>query len=134
MRALANIHRFTPGTNLKGWLFTIQRNIFYTNYKRKRREIAYAVDDLSGRYCEPEQDWSLKVKAVRDALQRLPYDQKEALVLVGGTGLSYEEAADVCGCALGTIKSRVSRGRARLLELLHIDKNGDFLESEDRPM
>ena len=132
LKALVNIRQFTPGTNLKAWMFTIVRNTFYTNYKKKRRETGSALEDSRGIYTEPRQHWSLKMKAVHDALQLLPADQKEALMLVGGAGLSYEEAADVCGCALGTIKSRVSRGRTRLLDLLHIDTHEDFLQKEGR--
>jgi RNA polymerase sigma-70 factor (ECF subfamily) len=132
LKALMSIRQFTPGTNLKAWLFTIERNTFYTSYKKKRREVASALEDTRGLHSEPSQDWTLKMRAVHDALQQLPDDQEDALMLVGGTGLSYVEAAEVCGCALGTIKSRVSRGRARLLELLHARTNEDFLQNERR--
>lgn len=130
VKALANIHQFAPGTNLRAWLFTIERNTFYTNYHRKRRESAVPVDDMYGISCQPSQEWSLKLKVVHTALQQLPNDQREALVLVGGAGLSYEEAAEICGCALGTIKSRVSRARTRLMELLKVDDDEEFLTIE----
>lgn len=132
LRALSNIHQFSPGTNLKAWLFAIVRNTFYSNYRKTRREVTSALEQPSGSVSEPAQEWSLKVKAVHDALERLPADQREALILIGGAGLSYEEAASVCGCALGTIKSRVSRGRVRLLELLEVDGNDDFLHDQER--
>lgn len=130
LKALANIHQFSPGTNLRAWLFTIERNTFYTNYHRKRRETAVPVEEMHGVYSEPSQEWSLKLRTVHKALQRLPEDQREALVLVGGAGLSYDEAAEICGCALGTIKSRVSRARTRLLELLDVGKDENFLSIE----
>jgi RNA polymerase sigma-70 factor (ECF subfamily) len=62
----------------------------------------------------------------KSALQKLPPDQREALILVGASGLSYEAAADICKCAVGTMKSRVNRGRARLIELLALKTNADF--------
>jgi RNA polymerase sigma-70 factor (ECF subfamily) len=127
LKALLNIERFTPGTNLRAWMFTIERNTFYTNCKRKHREVALNADEAEEIPSEPLQDWPLKVRALQEAMQQLPGDQKEALLLVGGEGLRYEEAADACGCALGTIKSRVSRGRARLMKLLDVEEHGDFL-------
>lgn len=127
-KALANIHQFSPGTNLKAWLLTIQRNTFYTAYKKKRREMTEADPPENVGYARPDQEWSLKLRAMDRALGRLPADQREALILVGGAGLTYEEAADICGCALGTIKSRVNRGRCRLLELLQVTSPDDFLE------
>jgi RNA polymerase sigma-70 factor (ECF subfamily) len=132
LRALTNIHQFAPGTNLKAWLFAIVRNTFYSNYRKTRREITSSLEQAGGNVSEPAQEWSLKVKAVHDALERLPADQREALILIGGAGLSYEEAASVCGCALGTIKSRVSRGRVRLLELLDVRGDDDFLHDQGR--
>jgi RNA polymerase sigma-70 factor (ECF subfamily) len=74
----------------------------------------------------PSQHGSLDLKDFRAALERLPEDQREAVILIGASGFSYEEAAEICGCAVGTIKSRVSRGRARLQELLSIEGEGEF--------
>jgi RNA polymerase sigma-70 factor (ECF subfamily) len=128
MKALVNIHQFTPGTNLKAWMFTIVRNTFYTNYKKKRREVSSPFDDTTGGLgIEPTQDWSLTIDEVNMAMQRLPNDQKQALMLIGSAGMSYEKAAETCGCALGTIKSRVSRGRSRLRELLVLDTHEGVL-------
>ena len=70
----------------------------------------------------PTQQWSVAVKALQAALQRLPDEHREALILVGAAGLSYEEAAQICACALGTIKSRVNRARNRLIKLMETDK------------
>jgi RNA polymerase sigma-70 factor (ECF subfamily) len=127
LRALANIDSFQPGTNMPAWLFTILRNHFRSEYRKRRRE----VEDSDGHYSEtlksqPEQYSQVEFREFRDALARLPADQREALVLVGASGFSYEEAANICGCAVGTIKSRVNRARTRLAELLHINSADDF--------
>jgi RNA polymerase sigma-70 factor, ECF subfamily len=127
LKALVNLHQFTPGTNLKAWMFTIVRNTFYTNYKKKRREVASPIEDSPAIGIEPTQDWSLTMDEVNQAMQYLPGDQKQALMLVGSAGMSYEKAAEVCGCALGTIKSRVSRGRTRLRELLVLEAREGLL-------
>ena len=85
------------------------------------------LDDTGGVGVEPTQDWSLTIDEVNEAMQHLPGDQKQALMLVGSAGMSYEKAAEVCGCALGTIKSRVSRGRTRLRELLVLEAREGLL-------
>lgn len=128
-KALANIHQFTPGTNLRAWLFTIERNTFYTVCKKRRRERSCIQEHVRETLMEPAQEWSLKMRSVHEALQRLSAEQREALMLIGGAGLSYAEAAEVGGCAVGTIKSRVNRGRERLLELLQSDTDDAFLGS-----
>ena len=115
LRALANIDSFQPGTNMSAWLFTILRNHFRSEYRKRRRE----VEDGEGHYAEtlksqPEQIGQVEFGEFREALAQLPADQREALVLVGASGFSYEEAANICGCAVGTIKSRVNRARTRL--------------------
>ncbi|MFN3582825.1 sigma-70 family RNA polymerase sigma factor [Phenylobacterium sp.] len=122
IKAWSNRDKFEPGTNLRAWLFTILRNTYYTNVIRRRRE----VRDETGEYAEglkspPTQDWSVAMRALQAALQQLPDEHREALILVGAAGLSYEEAAEICGCALGTIKSRVNRARARLLKIMDAD-------------
>jgi RNA polymerase sigma-70 factor (ECF subfamily) len=127
LRALANIHSFQPGTNMSAWLFTILRNLFRSEYRKRRRE----VEDADGSYAEslksqPEQNSRVEFEEFRTALAKLPPDQREALVLVGASGFSYEEAAAICGCAVGTIKSRVNRARGRLADLLAIESSDDF--------
>lgn len=127
LRALANIDSFQPGTNMSAWLFTILRNLFRSEYRKRRRE----VEDASGMYAEsmksqPEQGSRLEFEELRAALAQLPDDQREAVILVGASGFSYEEAAAICGCAVGTIKSRVNRARNRLAELMSIDSLEDF--------
>ena len=127
-KALSNIHQFTPGTNLKAWLYTILRNTFYTDRKKRQREVLSPFDDAMDNIAiEQTQDWSLTVEEVDAAIQQLPVDQKQALIRVGSTGMSYEMAAERCGCALGTIKSRVSRGRTRLRELLVMESHENVL-------
>jgi RNA polymerase sigma-70 factor (ECF subfamily) len=132
LRAMANIDSFQPGTNMSAWLFTILRNLFRSEYRKRRRE----VEDTDGSYAEslkshPEQHSRVEFEEFRAALARLPPDQSEALLLVGASGFSYEEAAEICECAVGTIKSRVNRARTRLAELLAIDSADDF--GPDRP-
>ena len=105
LRAMANIHSFTPGTNMSAWLFTILRNQFRSEYRKRRRE----VEDADGVYLaalksSPEQYSRLEFKEVFAALAKLPLEQREALLLVGASGFSYETAAGICGIAVGTIK------------------------------
>jgi RNA polymerase sigma-70 factor (ECF subfamily) len=121
LRGLANLGSFEPGTNMSAWLFTILRNL------KRRRE----VEDVDGSYAEqltfsPEQSTRLEINEFREALKLLPPEQREALILVGASGFSYEEAARICGCAVGTIKSRVNRARGRLAEILSIENTSDF--------
>jgi RNA polymerase sigma-70 factor, ECF subfamily len=127
LRALANIKSFEPGTNMPAWLFTILRNQFLSDYRKRRREVA----DPDGSYADslkspPEQHSRLEFDRLRVALSQLPTGQREALLLVGASGFSYEEAAGICETAIGTIKSRVNRARARLSELLAIDSADPF--------
>ena len=131
IKAWTNRDKFEPGTNLRAWLFTILRNTYYTAAVRRRRE----VRDETGKYAAtlstgPTQDWSLAIRALQAALAQLPDEHREALILVGAAGLTYEEAAEVCGCALGTIKSRVNRARARLLKLMEAEEAFDTFAGE----
>src|SRR5215211_3061277 len=127
VRALANIDRFERGTNLNAWLFTILRNLFHSEWRKMKRE----VEDIDGAYAArlstiPEQGGRLDLADFRTALTKLPADQREALLLVGAQGFSYEDAAQICGVAVGTIKSRVNRARARLAELLAVEDAEDL--------
>jgi RNA polymerase sigma-70 factor, ECF subfamily len=127
LRALSNLHRFEPGTNLNAWLFTILRNLFHSEYRKRRREIEDPDGTYAGRLrVQPEQGAHLDFEDFRTALFQLPSDQREALLLVGASGFSYEEAANICGCAVGTIKSRVNRARIRLAALLNVDDIDDL--------
>ena len=123
MRAIAHVDSFQPDTNMPAWLFTILRNLFRSEYRKRRRE----VEDTDGRYADslklhPEQLGRIEFGEFRAALAKLPHDQREALLLVGASGFSYEEAAAICECAVGTIKSRVNRARNRLGEMLGMEE------------
>ena len=119
VKAWSHIDRFERGTNLNAWLFTILRNNFFSDHRKRVRE----VEDADGSYAAtlttaPDQLSHLDFDDLRQALLKLPTDQREALLLVGAQGFSYEDAAGICGCAVGTIKSRVARGRVALEALL----------------
>lgn len=107
---------------MPAWLFTILRNQFYSQYRRRRREVEDPEGEMAGQLASlPEQHGHMDMLDFRSALQQLPADQREAIILVGASGLSYEDAASICGCAIGTMKSRVNRARNRLAELLSLD-------------
>src|SRR5262245_29120380 len=127
LRALTHIDQFQPGTNMRAWLFTILRNQFTSEYRQRR----WVTEDYDGIYVDalktvPQQSSWLEFQELRMALTKLSPEQREAVVLVGASGMTYEEAAAICGCAIGTIKSRVNRGRSRLAELLSIETTDDF--------
>ncbi|ACA19706.1 RNA polymerase, sigma-24 subunit, ECF subfamily [Methylobacterium sp. 4-46] len=122
VRAWTKAHTFARGTNLTAWLFTILRNVFYSEQRKRRRE----VEDVDGARAArlsvlPAQEAHLEFGAFRAALAALPPQQREALVLVGAQSFTYEEAAAICGVAVGTMKSRVSRARERLAEALGLE-------------
>ncbi len=119
MRAINNIQRFKPGTNLKAWLFTIVRNEHYSQLRRGKFE-AHGMDIelLPEPSVPPDHDGKLELRDLNRALGSLSPGQRTALILVSVSGFSYEEAAEICGCAVGTIKSRVARARETLLEML----------------
>ncbi len=126
LRAITNIQSFKGG-NMTAWLFTILRNNFLNEYRKSRHEVSDATEYFVGTMTsQPEQDAHMQVEEFRDALAQLPSDQRQAVTLVGGAGLSYEEAAKICHCAVGTIKSRAFRARARLAELMSIDNAQDL--------
>jgi len=119
VKALANIHRFEPGSNLRAWMFTILRNTYYSDLRKRRREVEDADGVHAAKLAErPNQLGVVDLEDFKAAFARLSDDHREVLTLVGAFGVSYEEAAEVCGCAVGTVKSRVNRARVRLAELL----------------
>jgi RNA polymerase sigma-70 factor (ECF subfamily) len=123
MKAWIGMDSFTEGTNLTAWLFTILRNIYYSEYRKRRRETSDPDGAMAARLVAPAaQPGHMDFLDFRAALQKLPLDQREALILIGASGLSYDEAAIICGCAPGTMKSRVNRARNRLAELLMLDE------------
>lgn len=131
VKAWNNIHSFKPGTNMRAWLFTILRNTYYSHHRKRQRE----VEDVEGTMTaglaqKPDHDGRLQMRDFSVAFYQLPEEQREALILVGASGFSYEEAAETCGVAVGTIKSRINRGRARLTELLELSDD-DPLEATE---
>ena len=118
---------FEAGTNLKAWLFTILRNTFFSEQRKRQREVEDADGLLSARLAvPPEQLGHMHASDFMNALQQLPLDQREALILVGAEGFSYEDVAAISGCAVGTIKSRVNRARQRLIGILDMENATDF--------
>lgn len=127
LKAWAHRDSFTPGTNVSAWLFTILRNVFYSEHRKRRREVEDADGQMASRLAtHPSQDGHMDLADFLIALQQLLPDQREAVILIGGSGLSYEEAAQICGCAVGTIKSRVNRARTRLAEILAVSSTAEF--------
>ena len=127
LRAWANIDKFQPGTNLNAWLFTILRNLFHSEYRKRK----YETEDADGAYAarlktHPDQQSHLDFEDFRVALATLPRDQREALLLVRAPGLSWQEAAQVCNVAVGTIKSRVNRARSKLAYLLDLTDEAEL--------
>jgi RNA polymerase sigma-70 factor, ECF subfamily len=127
LRAITHIDSFKRGTNMPAWLITILRNLFLEEARKRQRE----VQDPDGHHAEtlvsyPEQTGRIELGELRAALAKLPVEQCEALLLVGASDFSYDDAAAICGCATGTIRSRVHRARTRLANLLAIDSADNF--------
>jgi len=124
VRALTCAGQYTPGTNFKAWIFTILRNLYFNELRRHRGRFT-SIDDLGSR--EPSigatQESALEMCEFRRAFWQLSAEHREVLMLVGAGGLGYKEAAAVCDCAVGTIKSRVSRARQTLKESI---SNGEL--------
>ena len=133
MKAWNHQNDFQPGTNMKAWLFTILRNEYFSQLRKKKRkrEVEDVDGELVNQLSSPaNQEAHLDVADLRVAMQQLPDDQREAIILVGASGFSYQEVAEITQVAVGTVKSRVNRARVRLAALLDIDmsqsgKSGD---------
>jgi len=121
VRALAAAEQFQPRTNFKAWMFTILRNLYYNEGRKNRSMVPFDDVEAHLHAIPPAQHAALEFCDFRRAFWQLGADHREVLILVGASGLSYEEAAGVCGCAVGTIKSRVSRARSELTRLLSSD-------------
>jgi RNA polymerase sigma-70 factor (ECF subfamily) len=133
LRALCNVDKFEPGTNFRAWLSTILRNQFYNEIRANARSSAY---DEAGVYAPvaaqlPTQESRLEMRDFERAFAKLPVAQREALNLVGVSGLSYEEAAAVAGCPDGTMKSRVCRARSSLEGMLGRDLPGSGIANDN---
>lgn len=119
MKAWAARKRFQAGTNMRAWTFIILRNLFLSQMRRARFRGEWDEQSANKLLAAPaSQDRHIELADMQRALLHLPQPQREALILVGAGGFAYEEAAEICGCAVGTIKSRVARGRAALEQLL----------------
>jgi RNA polymerase sigma-70 factor (ECF subfamily) len=127
VKAWAAYDTFKPGSNLRAWLFTILRNTYFSQYRKRRHEVQ-DVDGVAGARlsASASQGDHLDLEDFRRALAKLPAEQREALILIGASGFSYEEAAAVSECAVGTIKSRVNRARAKLVDMLGMDSANDL--------
>jgi RNA polymerase sigma-70 factor, ECF subfamily len=130
LRALSAASQYTPGTNFKAWIFTILRNLYFNEFRRNRALMRpLEAADLEIHATAPSQQAGLEFDDFRRAFRTLPAEQREALVLVGADGFRYEEAAAICGCPVGTIKSRVARARSEIERLLGPDGKSPFMES-----
>ena len=116
LKAWSHKQSFVPGSNLKAWLFTILRNTFFTHYRKSQREELDEDQAAMNASVPATQLTHLEFDDMRSAMMRLSPDHREALLLITAEGFSYEDAARVCGCAVGTMKSRVNRARSRLVD------------------
>lgn len=129
LKAWRHLDTYAEGTNMRAWMFTILRNVFISEL-RHRRVAVVSLDAEPGNSgylsVRPEQHGWMDGKDMERALAMLRPDQREAIILVGAEGLSYEEAAAICACPVGTIKSRVNRARSRLVELLDVEATDEL--------
>jgi RNA polymerase sigma-70 factor (ECF subfamily) len=130
-KALGALHSFRPGTSLKNWMFTIMRNSFNTSYRRRRREPTGIKADVAGTVVglPPNQEWSIRGRELEVALHALAPEFRETIMLICVSGISYEEASEICGCPVGTIKSRLNRGKEHLLRSLGDGNHASLLEA-----
>lgn len=129
LKAWTNIEKFDPGTNLQAWLFTILRNTYYSDLRKRKRE----VPDPDGHFAatlfeKPAHDGRLAFNDFQRAFDQLSPEHREVLILVGASGYSCEQAAGMMGVAVGTVKSRANRARKRLSDMLHL-KDGEGMFS-----
>lgn len=121
LKALTHIDSFRPGTNMRSWLFTILRNTFLTHRRRARREVRDEDGAIAAAVsAPPPQEPQLEMRDMQRALKHLGDEQREALILIGAVGFSYEQAAEIMGCSCGTVKSRVNRARTKLHNMLAV--------------
>lgn len=125
VRVLGAANQFRPGTNFKAWVFTILRNLYYNELQKSKRFVDHGGTGDSFEFMSAlaaTQESSLDFRDFYEAFWQLDENHREVLMLVGASGLSYEDAANVCGCQVGTIKSRVSRARRDLRERLEASR------------
>ncbi len=132
VKAWTNIEKFQAGTNLQAWLFTILRNTFFSSLRKRRYEVADPDGvHAAGLYQKPDHDGKLAYADFQRAFDKLSPEHREVLILVGASGFSCEEAAGMMGVAVGTVKSRTSRARKRLSELMGLAEGEDVLAGVD---
>lgn len=135
IKAWTNIDKFEVGTNMRAWLFTILRNTYYSSRRKTKREVADVDGTITQNLAEkPAHDGHMQLNDFRKALNQLSDEQREALLLVGASGFSYEEAANMCGVAVGTVKSRINRARAHLAEILGFNEEEALEMTDDATM
>ncbi len=131
VRGIAKIESFQPGTNMEAWLVTILRNVFLTQCRQRRHETAYKASLRSQRSSAPPSQYSaIQLRELEKNLASVPEAHRDALLLVFAYGYSYKEAAAMCGCPDGTIKSRVNRARMLLSEKMYVDHAAEFGPAE----
>jgi RNA polymerase sigma-70 factor (ECF subfamily) len=124
VKALSNLDKFEMGTNLRAWLFTILRNSFYNEIRYKKYHQTASLDEVDPGAMDlrATQEKYIEFQDVLKGLSRLVPEQREAIILIAAEGLSYEEAATICKCPVGTVKSRLSRARRRLEDYANGEK------------
>ena len=134
LKAWGKLSTFEEGTNLRAWLFTILRNTFISLTRKRKREVEDVDGERAAKIVDlPSQQSALDLADFRRAFNKLPDDQREAIILVGAAGFTYEEAGQICGCATGTIKSRVNRARSTLAQILQLEP-GDMTSTDAATM
>jgi RNA polymerase sigma-70 factor, ECF subfamily len=133
VKAWTNIDKFAEGTNMRAWLFTILRNTYYSSLRKGRREVS-DPDGIHAQslFVNPEHDGRLAFSDFQRAFDKLSPEHREVLTLVGASGFSCEEAAGMMGVAVGTVKSRASRARKRLAELMGMAEGEDMFSGVDQ--
>jgi RNA polymerase sigma-70 factor (ECF subfamily) len=131
LRGCAHISSFLPGSNMSAWLFTILRNLFYSECRKRRRTFEPVDEHVETLMEQPTQFARIEYAELCTALAKLPAEEREVLILIEASGFSYAEAAKICGCAEGTVKSRVRRARARLAQLLSSENVRRFRRGAD---
>ncbi|MFN3972861.1 MAG: RNA polymerase sigma factor [Gemmobacter sp.] len=132
VKAWSNFEKFSAGTDLRAWLFTILRNTFFSCKRKTRREVADPDQIHAGTLFEkPVHDGRLAYAEFQRAFDKLSPEHREVLILVGASGYTCEEAAAMMGVAIGTVKSRTNRARARLCALMGLALGEDALPGMD---
>ncbi|MEO6091617.1 MAG: sigma-70 family RNA polymerase sigma factor [Novosphingobium sp.] len=134
IKAWAARDRFTPGTNMRAWTFAILRNYYLSELRRQRHHADYDPEVAERLLVvDAGQEDGLHLSDMEEALRQLSPERREALMLIGASGFTYEEAASISNCAIGTMKSRVARARVELAKLLDPEIEDGALPARSRP-